>query len=50
MIFSLNLFHTKAVESDRMQQPPAKKDAEKTAAPSPDLWEDRDVRFDITLK
>eukprot|EP00795_Rhopilema_esculentum_P014110 gene14110-5101_t len=32
-----------------MQNPPVKKEADKTAAPSADLWEDRDVRFDITL-
>ena len=50
MIFSLQFFKAGAVESDKMQQPTTKKESDKTAAPSADLWEDRDVRFDVTMK
>eukprot|EP00794_Sanderia_malayensis_P003122 gene3122-3590_t len=32
-----------------MQNPHQKRDTDKSAGPSSDLWEDRDVRFDITL-
>jgi len=49
MIFSLQFFKAGAVESDKMQQPTTKKESDKTAAPSADLWEDRDVRFDVTM-
>lgn len=56
MIFSLDIIakEKQARKKEKMQNPATsttnKKDADKTAAPSADLWEDRDVRFDISLK
>ena len=56
MIFSLDIIakEKQARKNERMQNSATstanKKEAEKTAAPSADLWEDRDVRFDISLK
>ena len=57
MIFSLDII-AKEKQQDRkrvkMQNSATsttnKKEADRTAAPSADLWEDRDVRFDISLK
>ena len=56
MIFSLDIIakEKQARKKEKMQNSATsttnKKEADKTAAPSADLWEDRDVRFDISLK